>query len=132
MDTFNYYLVESINAEMINDEDEGYEGSDDSTGKPLRKGRLILSSDFVVNIQDNTMLNGDYLLRVHVHHSMKNTTPLNVCVHISLTSGSVKKCTCTCAASALGRCAHVTALLLHLGNYVKENGFRYSRVSEHE
>ena len=117
-----YYLVESINAEMINDEDEGYEGSDDATAKPLRKGRLILSSGFVVNIQDNTMLNGDYLLRAHVHHSMKNTTPLNVCVHISLTSGSVKKCTCTCAASALGRCAHVTTLLLHLSDYVKENG----------
>ena len=97
---------------MINDEDEGYEGSDDSTAKPLRKGRLVLSSGFVVNIQG-----------AHVHHSMKNTTPLDVCVHISLASGSVKKCTCTCAASALGRCAHVTALLLHLSDYVKENGY---------
>ena len=86
-----YYLIESIDgnddAVMIDDEDESSGG--DSTAKPLRKGRLILSSGFVENIQDN-ILNGDYQLRAYVHHSMKNTGPLHVSVTISHTSGSIK------------------------------------------
>ena len=58
----------------------------------------------------------------HVQHSMKKTYPLEVCVVISDTSRSVKHGTCNCIASALGRCVHVTALLLHLRDYVKDNG----------
>ena len=52
---------------------------------------------------------------------MKNTTPLNVHVVISGTSGSVRRCTCACIAH-LGRCVHVTAILLHLSDFVKSNG----------
>ena len=46
---------------------------------------------------------GDYVLRAHVHHSMKNLLPLNVTVIISSTSGNLKNCTCSCKASASGR-----------------------------
>ena len=64
---------------------------------------------------------GNYVLRAYVHHSMKNLLPLNVTVIIS-SSANLKNCTCSCKASASGRCAHVTALLLHLDEYVKSNG----------
>ena len=95
------------------DSNEEDNDTSSSTGKPLRKGRLILNSGFIEDIQDY-YLNGDYLLRAHVQHSKEKTYPLEVCVVISGTSGSVKHGTCNCIASALGRCVHVTALLLHL------------------
>jgi hypothetical protein len=110
---FNYghvyhYLVESVSGMFMDetsDEDtDGPEIVDSSTAKPLRKGRKLLTSDFVENIQDNDDSNS-YYVRAHVHHSMKNEYPLNVATTISKISGSIKNATCTCKARAFGKCA---------------------------
>ena len=53
---------------------------------------------------------------------MKNEKPLLVSTTISNLSGYVKGASCNCRASAIRRCAHVSALLLMLSDYVKENG----------
>ena len=95
---------------------------DTVTAKPLKKGRALLESGFIESIQDSMSPKGGYVLRAHVHHSIKNLLLLNVTGIISSTSGNLKNCTCSCKASASGRCAHVSALLLHLDEYVKSNG----------
>ena len=92
------------------------------TARPLKKGQNLLASNFVENVQDNLLPNGGYLLRSHVHHSMKKLVPLNVTVILSGQSGGIKKCSCSCKASECNRCAHVTALLLFLDDFVKKNG----------
>ena len=53
---------------------------------------------------------------------MKKLVPLNVTVILSGQSGGIKKCSCSCKASECNRCAHVTALLLFLDDFVKKNG----------
>ena len=54
---------------------------------------------------------------------MKSDLPLNVQVSISSISGYVKDCTCSCKAHTLGRCAHITALLLMLSDHVLSEGY---------
>ena len=93
-------------------------GHDTVTAKPLKKGRNLLESNFVENVQDNSLPNGDYVFRAHVHHSMKKLLPLNVSVVLSGASGNIKNC--SCKASEYNRCTHVTALLLYLDNFVKK------------
>ena len=132
---FNYghvyfYLVESVvnmnlpsDARMDDDEDfVDSMNTDTVTAKPLKKGRGLLNSGFVENVQDNITNSGDYVLRGHVHHSMKNLLPLSVTVIISGASGNIKKAVCTCKASSFDRCAHISALLLHLSDYVSTHG----------
>ena len=82
---------------------------------------MLLKSGFVENVEDNKE-NELYFIRAHVHHSMKNEKPLLVSTTISNLSGYVKGASCDCRASAIERCAHVSALLLMLSDYVKENG----------
>ena len=53
---------------------------------------------------------------------MKNMLLLNVNVVISDVSGYVKVGMCDCKASALGRCAHATALLLKLSDAAHDKG----------
>ena len=94
------------------------------TTKPLKKGCNLLDSGFVENIQDNSLPNGNYAPRAHVHHSMKKLLPLNLAMVISgARSGSIKRCCCSCEASACNLCAHITAVLLHLDDYIKANGY---------
>ena len=128
---FNYghiylYLVESISSFGIgneSDDEDGDLGSGfTSTTKPLRKGINLVKAEFVENIHDN-MTNDTYYLRAHVHHSMKSDPPLNVVIAISCISGSIKFGRCSCRASALGRCSHIAALLLHLNEFVTANGY---------
>ena len=130
---FNYgssyhYLIESIaefgitcdhesDSENESDVDSGYT----TTEKPLRKGRKLITSEFVVDFQDNSN-ELHYFLRAHVHHSMKNEYPLNVCVILSKASGFVIKASCDCKSKAMNRCAHVAAVLLSLVDYVKASG----------
>ena len=123
---FNYghvyhYLIETVQNECIDSDNEELRCDDTVTAKPLKKGRNLLESKFVENVQDNTLPNGDYVLRAHVHHSMKKLLPLNVSIVLSGASGSIKNCSCSCKASEY-RCAHVTALLLYLDDFVKNNG----------
>ena len=113
-----HYLVESVPTG-----DDGLETDEASsmTAKPLKKGRNLLKSGFIEDIQDSE--NPDhYFVRAHVQHSMKKELPLSVKVLISKASGFIKKATCTCIARSLGRCSHVAAVLLHLSDYVAENG----------
>ena len=132
---FNYgnsyhYLIESIaefgitydydsDKEIDSDDDSGYT----TTEKPLRKGRKLIESEFVVDLQDNS---NDiyYFLRAHVHHSMKNEYPLNASVVLSKASGFVVKASCDCRSRALNRCTHIAAVLLTLVDYTKANGHR--------
>ena len=50
---------------------------------------------------------------------MKTDLPLHTFVSISKLSGFVKYCTCSCKANELGRCSHVSALLLFLSDFVE-------------
>ena len=140
--SFNYghvyhYLVESISNVLLHDEHnlsdddgEGIDCEDTVTAKPLRKGRLLLKSGFVENTEDNySQESGSYFVRSHVHHSMKREKPLCVNSVISNISGYVKSASCTCRASSIGRCAHVTALLLMLSDFVSENGCVVQNIS---
>ena len=124
-----YYLVESVDGVYSSDEDEDYtEGEDDTTetvatAKPLRKGRWLKKSGFVENVQDGLTETGDYLLRAHVHHSMKSLLPLHVYVVVSGMSGNIRKCQCSCRVSEAARCAHIAALFLFLDDHIEENGY---------
>ena len=125
---FNYghvyhYLIETVQNECIDSDNEELGCDHDTvTAKPLKKGRNLLESNFVENVQDNSLPNGDYVFRAHVHHSMKKLLPLNVSVVLSGASGNIKNYSCSCKASEYNRCAHVTALLLYLDDFVKNNG----------
>ncbi|XP_066935617.1 uncharacterized protein [Clytia hemisphaerica] len=127
---FNYghvyfYLVESVASAVQNMEDDDtlyddenlYDTCDTVTAKPLRKGRNLLRSGDVHDIHDNAdETKHEYYIRAHVHHSMKGFPPLNVSVTLSNVSGNIKSASCDCKASALDRCVHVAALLLHLSD----------------
>ena len=134
-----YYLVESIDttrttilttkpSNNVIDDDSDYDddpsGSDGGiTAKSLRKGRWLLKSNFVEDVQDNfNSSHNEYMLRAHVQHSMKNLYPLNVLVYISNASGAIKDAECDCKASSLGRCAHVAVVLLMLSDSVATYG----------
>eukprot|EP00794_Sanderia_malayensis_P010597 gene10597-11718_t len=128
---FNYghiylYLVESVAdfamGSFTDENDDNQDSGFATTAKPLRKGMNLVKSGFVENIQDN-LENDSYHLRAHVHHSMKSDPPLNVAIALSCISGSIKSASCNCRASALGRCAHIAALLLHLNEFVTANGY---------
>ena len=93
-----HYLVETIESKTLSDSynDSTNENTerlmgDTVTAKPLKKGRNLLDSGFVESIQDNSLPNGDYALRAHVHHSMKKLLPLNVTIVLSGASGMHKK-----------------------------------------
>ena len=131
---FNYghvyfYIVESV-AKVSNipdssdsDEDNVYANFKTVTAKPLQKGKNLLSSGFVENVQDNfDEIKHEFYVRAHVQHSVKNMLPLNVNVVIGDISGYVKVAMCDCKASALGRCAHVAALLLKLSDAEHDKG----------
>ena len=132
---FNYghvyfYLVESVASAVQNIEDSDasddgeklYDTCDTVTAKPLRKGRNLLRSGDVHDIHDNAdEIKHEYYIRAHVHHSMKGFPPLNVSVTLSNVSGNIKSASCDCKASALDRCVHVAALLLHLSDYASND-----------
>ena len=131
---FNYghvyfYLIESISNLYIDgrtntnfNDTDCIDINDNVAAKPLKKGRSLLNSGFIENIKTiiHFVLLFFYYLRVHVHHSMKSDIPLKVTVTIS---GHVKRCTCNCKANALGRCAHISCVLLMISDYVSLNGY---------
>ena len=131
---FNYghvyfYLVEfaakakNIPDSSDSDEDNLYDNCDTVTAKPIKKSRNLLSSRFVENVQYNfDEIKHEFNVLAHVQHSMKNMLPLNINVVISEISGYVKVAMCDCKASALGRCAHVAALLLKLSDAAHDKG----------
>ena len=105
------------------DENNLYDNCDTVTAKPIKKGRNLLSSRFVENVQGNfDEIKHEFNVRAHVQHSMKNMLPMNINVAISEISGYVKVAMCDCKASALERCAHVAALLLKLSDAAHDKG----------
>lgn len=127
---FNYghayhYLIESIsqfgcphNSDSESDNnDTGYT----TTAKPLRKGKQLVDSGFVVDIQDykDEQL---YYLRAHVYHSMKGEYPLKASVVLSNASGFVIQASCNCKSKSLSRCSHVATILLYLVDFTQKNG----------
>ena len=87
---FNYghvclYLVESaakasnIPDSSDSDGDNLYDNCNTVTAKPMKKGRNLLSSRFVENVQDNfDEIKHKFNVRAHLQHSMKNMLPLNI------------------------------------------------------
>ena len=113
-----YYIIESVNNIFLPnsgtfDQDENLDHNIDDedtvTAKPLRKGRWLVRSGFLENMED-CRTNENYFLRGRVHHSMKAEKPLKVIVVLSSITGFVKFTQCDCRAAALGRCAYVTVV----------------------
>ena len=87
---FNYghvcfYLVESaakasnIPDSSDSDGDNLYDNCNTVTAKPMKKGRNLLSSRFVENVQDNfDEIKHKFNVRAHLQHSMKSMLPLNI------------------------------------------------------
>ena len=139
-DMFNYghvyhYLIQSVegfmslgcNANGESDSETEADSGYTSTARPLRKGHNLVHSDFVENMQDNKE-EKYYFLRAHVHHSMKTDFPLAVSIVLDNISGSVRHGECNCKASALGRCAHVSAVLLKLVQFLDTNDHKVSAL----
>ena len=104
-----HYLVESIKKVCGHDDydDEEYGDKDQSVGevtsKSLKKGTWLLKSRFVLQPQDNVNENDQYyILRGHVHHSVKNLHPLFTEVCVSIMSGFIKRARCDCKAGLVG------------------------------
>ena len=87
-----------------------------------------MKSGFVGDMLDYTDDNY-YFCKAHVHHSVKKELPLEVVNVLSHNSGSVKQASCTCKASAFGRCAHVSALLLKIVQFIEVNGTKIKAPS---
>ena len=107
-----HYLVESIRFTGRSDSDSEGDSSY-KTVQPMRRWQQFVDSGHVKNVSD-TMNNDCYFIRAEVLPSMKNDPPKHVHVCLSCKSGSVLHASCDCKASALGRCSHVSALLLFL------------------
>ena len=105
---------------QIGDPFESYEGKEILGNKKLRRGLQYLKSDFVLEVQD-CYPHRYHFYRARVRASMKKKFHW---VHVALSqiSGSVIKCTCLCAQRALGRCSHVSAVLLFILRHARLNG----------
>lgn len=113
---------EDIQTVVASDPFENYENDEIRNSKKMRRGLLYVKSDFVGNMQD-CIHERVHFFKAQVRASM-NMTVYSVQVAISQTSGMVLRCECDelCAARALGRCSHVSAVLLQILLHVKLNG----------
>lgn len=82
--------------------------------KKLRRGLQYLKSGYVRNVQDS-LPDRAHLYRASVRASMVDKA-YTVKVALSQVSGSVIKCCCdvSCPQKSLGRCSHISALLLFI------------------
>ena len=114
----HHHIVESV--QFVNKDDISDESDDDiedfHTAKPLTRGELLLKSKNILKVQDCAKY-GHYFLKAKIMASY-SSTDYDVTVTLSQTSGFVRDASCTCKASAMARCSHVTALLLGLEDYL--------------
>lgn len=89
--------------------------------KKLRRGLQFLKSKYVRKVQD-TYVGRCYFVKAQVRASME-CEAYKVKVAISTTSGNISICTCTCKQQSLGRCSHVSAVLLHIWRHVRLHGY---------
>jgi hypothetical protein len=105
------------NEEFEEDEEEDFmEGSVEA----FRRGKRFLKSKFVLNVKDRAD-DRYFYVKGEVRASMKLEIR-NVTATISIESGAVLDASCTCKARVLGRCAHVSAVLLFVSQRVLEHG----------
>lgn len=86
-----------------------------------RKGCKLLQSEKVLAMKDQQK-NGIYYLMAEVQRSMMVETFFPSAI-ISAESGSIKECSCECKQRAMGRCSHVTAMLLSLVEHIETTGY---------
>ncbi|KAE8748062.1 hypothetical protein FOCC_FOCC005257 [Frankliniella occidentalis] len=90
--------------------------------KKVRRGLQYVKSGNIRKVQD-CREGKYYFIKAQVRASME-LKAYNVMVAISQISGSVWKCICddACPQSTLGRCSHISALLLYLWSHIRLNG----------
>ncbi|KAK3931102.1 Alkaline nuclease, partial [Frankliniella fusca] len=90
--------------------------------KKVRRGLQYVKSGNIRKVED-CREGKYYFIKAQVRASME-LKAYNVMVAISQISGSVWKCICddACPQSTLGRCSHVSALLLYLWSHIRLNG----------
>ena len=122
----HHHIVESVqflNEDTFDDEIDSDDGCDDDcniedlhTAKPLRKGLKYFTSGHVQKMQDSSK-SGHYFLKSKVR-ALYTSEVYDVTATLSRHSGFVRDASCTCRASAMGRCSHVTGLLYALVDYI--------------
>ncbi|XP_053400525.1 uncharacterized protein LOC128557300 [Mercenaria mercenaria] len=119
----HHHIVESV--QFVNAKDVSDESDDDiedlHTAKPMQKGLKFFESGHVKKMQD-CVKSEHYFLKSKVMASMRTNVEYDVTVTLSVHSGFVKDASCTCIASAMGRCSHVTGLLYALENFLSLSG----------
>ncbi|KAK3918027.1 Ubiquitin carboxyl-terminal hydrolase 36 [Frankliniella fusca] len=88
--------------------------------KVLRKGLNFLKSKYVRAVE-NCSHGRCYFVKASVRASMEKRA-YEVTIAISHRSGSIHACTCECIQQSLGRCVHVSSVLLYLWSHVRLNG----------
>ncbi|XP_031327231.1 uncharacterized protein LOC116180523 [Photinus pyralis] len=91
------------------------------TEKPFRRGSQFVSSDHLHEVFDSSD-NRFYLLKAKCFASFNKNKLYSVVITLNKASGAVVNGRCECKQSALGKCSHVSALLLFLEKFCGENG----------
>ena len=122
----HHHIVESVqflNEDTFDDDSDSDGDCDDDcdiedlhTAKPMKKGLKYFTSGHVQKMQDSAKC-GHYFLKSKVRASYTSEV-YDVTVTLSQQSGFVRDASCTCRASAMGRCSHVTGLLYALVDYI--------------
>jgi SWIM zinc finger len=121
-----YHIIESVQsieqfiAADSSSDDEG--AVDAHTAKPLRRGQLFFKSGHIqnINVKQDAQINST-CFKADCMASFKVNVMYKVEVDLSTVSGQVKRASCTCKASGMGRCSHVAALLYALLDYAAFN-----------
>ncbi|KAK3931967.1 Ribonuclease Y [Frankliniella fusca] len=104
--------------------DRGLDEEDDlfDYSLPTQKGRadIFIDSGRVLSSED-CQKEKHYFVKGQVQASMRNLV-YGVNIAISQESGKVCLADCCCWAKALGRCAHIVAVLLLIGRHVQKQG----------
>lgn len=106
----------------ISDPFEDAECKEIRCSKKLRRGLQYVKSGFVRNVHD-VLTDRVHLYKGQVRASM-NAQAYLVKVAVSQVSGSIMKCVCDdkCPVRALGRCSHISAVLLYVLMHKNLNG----------
>ena len=125
-DSFNkghihFYMYESarIIGQNGNDCDINY-----ATSKPFDRAEQYISSEYITAVQD-VSTKDCYFVKANIKSSFCDKYHF-VHVTISKASGGVLDASCSCKASAMGRCSHVAALLKCIVDHVEQNGYELS------
>ncbi|KAK6169926.1 hypothetical protein SNE40_018445 [Patella caerulea] len=121
----HHHIVESVQfihqTNSEDDEDDSENIEDLHTAKPMRKGKEFFRSGHVQSMKD-CLKGGVYNLKAKIMASYSVDTMYDTTLQISPESGFVRDASCTCKASAMGRCNHVCALLFALEDFIEKQG----------